>query len=227
MPITKWQYNNNGDRSEIIETIKQVDREGGFVIDIGGAKASLGNAVKVDLVYDQNEPEFPQQYWIQGNLNSFDRDAVDDIDSYARYYFAEKVPNHRPVFDYAVCAHTLEDLDWPSPLLARLPHVALKGYIAVPSIYFELMQVHGTLGFIHHQTLWEVQDGVLVGWWKIPFLLADEMKDKVDQKAREGYERGDRELEIWFEGDLPFRVEPLGPSMEAVKEKYHKLIERI
>jgi hypothetical protein len=223
MPITKWRYNSTGDRSEVVKEINECRSRGGLAVDFGGAKKTLDGLQGVDLVVDQAKPEWDQKRHLYRNLNDFGNQDVRDITE-LRYYLRDETASP---FDWAICTHTLEDLDWPGPLLRLLPQCAKRGYIAVPSIYFELMQVHGTLGFIHHRTVWEVLDGVLVGWWKIPFLLADEIRHKVDEKAIAGYNRGDRELEVWWEGDLPFGIEPLGPSMEVVKEKYHQLIERI
>jgi hypothetical protein len=188
--------------------------DAGLVLDVGGWAKPLPRADWViDLLpYDtrglygeaSDEPErFTRETWVQRDI--CDRDP---------WPFADDQ------FDFAVCAHTLEDVRDPVGVCRELSRVAKAGYVEVPAPVEELTWgIQGEwVGWTHHHWITELIDGELVFTAK-PHLLcakgrhlppgsADD-KDRVialhwdgSLKAREQVFVGADQFDPWLQGLL-------------------------
>jgi hypothetical protein len=127
------------------------------VVDVGGWAKPLPRADWViDLLpYEtrglygaSDEAErFTQETWVQRDI--CDRDP---------WPFADDQ------FDYAVCAHTLEDVRDPVGVCRELGRVAKAGYVELPAPVEELTWgIQGEwVGWTHHHWITELVDGELV-----------------------------------------------------------------
>ena len=107
-------------------------------------------------------------------------------------------------FDFAVCAHTLEDVRDPIWVCAELARVARAGYVEVPSIREELAWgVEGEwVGRHHHRWLVDAVDGGLEFVAK-PHDLPARPELHSDLAALEAGPEAARVTAVWWEGDLP------------------------
>lgn len=104
-------------------------------------------------------------------------------------------------FDFAVCAHTLEDVRDPVTVCRELARVARAGYIETPSrLEEQSWGVHGPwVGWSHHRWLVDVVDGGLRFVAKPGVLHA---WDHFPAGHWERLDEGDRVVELWWEGEL-------------------------
>lgn len=213
MPITKWQYNTDDNYPRVV---KQIQDNPGRVIEFGGAASRFYGKLKIDHCVDIQAP------WAEDTAVGHE---VCDLNN--GYCFDR--PGGNTPYKWALCTHTLEDLHWPIPLLDAMPFVAERGYISVPSAYIELTSWGGSLGFMHHRWIYTVDDRgskpVLVCWPKITVLRCDEFDPMRTRTAAKGTRKNQMELEIWWQGDLPYRVVSLGEDRDKVLNNYRSLIE--
>lgn len=97
-------------------------------------------------------------------------------------FSAENPLNWGPIFDYiakngefdfVICSHTLEDINYPEAVCSLINRVGSSGYIAVPSKYAELTAFECILqrykGYHHHRWIYQVKDNTFVGYPKMGF----------------------------------------------------------
>lgn len=193
-------YSSNPDRSYLLEKIT------GTTIDIGGAYRSFFSA---DAVLDFNEPTYKAK-WYKGNMNLPEawREVTEHVKKNGKY-------------DCAICTHTLEDISNPLFVCQMMERIAKKGLIIVPSKYTESGRMGNFFrGFIHHRWIWDVVEGKLTGYPKIPYFehpKFDALNGHPDKW----------ELVYWWEGKIDMRVvndDFLGPDNASVEGYYDKLI---
>jgi hypothetical protein len=183
------------------------------VLDVGGWAKPLPRADWViDLLpyetrglYGQasGEERFTAATWVQHDI--CDRDPWPFSDGQ---------------FDYAVCAHTLEDVRDPIGVCRELSRVAKAGYVEVPAPVEELTWgIQGEwVGWTHHHWITELIDDELVFTAKPHLLCAEgrhlpagaaEGKPRVLQlswtgevRAREQIFVGAEEFDPWLQGLL-------------------------
>lgn len=214
MPIKEWYYQKTNDRSRVIEAASGfplLHPKWSRVADVGGRWSPLHGKCRYDVYDHADKP--PEQdlgggKWTKCELNDL--------------WWSDRWDDEADFYGFALCSHTIEDLYWPQPVLEELPLMAKRGCVIVPSVYHELAQHHGTLGFVHHHWVWRVENGVLTGWPKIPYLCCPEIAPKVAEYAAKGVEEGKLELVVWWEDDLPFRLVELGPTHDEVCRKYRE-----
>jgi Methyltransferase domain len=109
-------------------------------------------------------------------------------------------------FDFAVCAHTLEDVRDPVWVCAELSRVARAGYVEVPALREELTWgVEGPYaGRHHHRWLVDRADGGLEFVLK-PHDLHAHPELHVALEDLEALPDRDRALALWWDGELPAR----------------------
>jgi hypothetical protein len=184
------------------------------VLDVGGWAKPLARADWViDLLpyatrglygEDSTEPErFSEETWIQHDICDRDPWPFDDDQ-----------------FDFAVCAHTLEDVRDPIGVCRELGRVARAGYVEVPAPVEELTWgIQGEwVGWSHHHWITEMADDELVFTAKPHLLCADgrhlppgsaEGQERVLKlqwrgavRAREQIFVGAEEFDPWLQGLL-------------------------
>jgi hypothetical protein len=103
-------------------------------------------------------------------------------------------------FDFAVCAHTLEDVRDPVWVCQELGRVAKAGYIEVPAPVEELTWgVHGEwVGWGHHHWICERDGGGLAFTFK-PHLLCAEGRH-LPRGTTQGLPPDELVLALWWEG---------------------------
>jgi hypothetical protein len=214
VPITAWQYNTDADHTRVVNWIKA---DPGKIIEFGGASSRYFGKLKIDHCVDIQAPWSPETAVTHEITNLNDGYCFD-------------CPDGKRPYKWAICTHTLEDLHWPVPLLETLSVVAEKGYLAFPSAYIEMTSWGGSLGFQHHRWIYTVDDRVaarpvLVCWPKVTLLCADEFKDARTRTAAKGTRKNQMELEVWYEGDLPYRVVEIAEDREKVLANYRSLVQ--
>lgn len=150
--MIKAQYRSDGWRPDLT---------GLKVIDIGGANSFA--AYTLDAVVDIREPLVKAKHNFV--FNSEDPSAwtpvIDHVVKFGKW-------------DYAICTHTLEDLNNPILTAAYIQEIAKRGLIVVPSKFRELSKFnHGGFdirGFVHHRWIWDILDGKLTAWPKQNFI---------------------------------------------------------
>jgi len=177
------------------------------VIDIGGT-INGWSAPVVDLVIDIN----PGPKTIQ----------VDICDP-AAWEPVLNLVEQQGKFDYAICAHTLEDVYDPFITLNMLPKIAKRGIIITPSIRTELSNVESSfyLGYIHHRWLFSSENNEMLVIPKLGMLEALARNKMVYEKDIE---------EIWYEWEdtISYKIfmnNYLGPDSKTVVKHYSKLID--
>ena len=117
-------------------------------------------------------------------------------------------------FDFAVCAHTLEDVRDPVWACQELARVARAGYVEVPSRLEE--QTYGFqgpwAGWGHHHWLVDLVDGGLEFVFK-PHVLHNRPSDHFPPAFLAGLTDAERVLCLWWEGGFAARERLLmGPG---------------
>ena len=108
-------------------------------------------------------------------------------------------------FDFAVCAHTLEDVRDPVVVCRELSRVARAGYVEVPAPVEELTWgVQGPwVGWGHHRWISELE-GAGLRFVAKPHLLPAEGRH-LPAGACEGLTPEQLVLQVWWEGEIPAR----------------------
>jgi hypothetical protein len=109
-------------------------------------------------------------------------------------------------FDFAVCAHTLEDVRDPIWVCSELIRVAKAGYIEVPSRLEE--QIYGIqgpwVGWGHHRWLTEVVDGRIDFVFKHHVIHGRE-SDHFPSRLWSALSEEEKVETLWWEGSFEFR----------------------
>lgn len=87
-------------------------------------------------------------------------------------------------FDFVICSHTLEDINYPKGTCGMINKIGKSGYIALPSKYSEFC-VHENKsnfgipykGYHHHRWVHQIKNNVLIGYPKMNFLEYVELND--------------------------------------------------
>jgi len=170
-----------------------------------------------DLVLDVGAwaHPFPRADWVidlmpyaTRGLYHYDRDAVDErftADTWVQRDVCDRGPwpFADDQFAFAVCSHTLEDLRDPVWVCAELSRVARAGYVECPSRAEEQAPaVEGPwAGRSHHR--WLIERDEATGG--LTFVFKHHVLDFDPRLQAERPEPGDRELTVFWEGELPAR----------------------
>ena len=141
-------------RRQLLERLGDDD----LVLDVGGWADPLARAdVVVDLMPYETRGLYEREGWIEPRDEGPERFSADtwiqrDVCDRDPFPFADDE------FDFAVCAHTLEDIRDPVWVCSELARVARAGYVEVPSRLEEQSAgVEGPwVGWGHHRWLIEV-----------------------------------------------------------------------
>lgn len=157
----------------------------GKVIDIGGATSYLDG--KLDAIIDITEPKSKSTYKFIGN--------IDEPEIW------EKVKAHvkqNGKWDYAICTHTLEDINNAPYAIKQIEQIAKAGLIIVPSKYRELSRFSGNFrGYIHHRWIFDIRNGEILALPKINY-IEDEYFNKAETELP-----NKEELIIEWENTIP------------------------
>lgn len=169
---------SNGCRDDVINYILQNKSMRTFnVVDVGGSHGSGWSLNYIDAIIDFND--------VPNNINNKKKikyfkcdithpDSWEDVLSYVK---------NNGKFDFCICTHTLEDIMNPVYVAEQIQKIANEGYVAVPSKHRELSRfekgINGYRGYIHHRWIFDIVDGVFVGYPKINYVDRNCMFDKI------------------------------------------------
>ena len=169
-----------------------------LVLDVGGWAKPLSRA---DWVLDLQPYETRGLYGQDGDRSrerfTADTWVVRDICAREPWPFADDQ------FDFAVCAHTLEDVRDPVWVASELSRVAQAGYVEMPAAIEELtLGVQGPwVGWGHHHWLCFVEDGGVTVVIKSHHLIKDGCH--LPRGTVKDLPPEERVASLWWEGTLP------------------------
>lgn len=130
----------------------------GRCIDIGGANSFAHGFL--DAVVDIRDPQASATHKFIGNID--EPEIWDKIMQHVAKYGK---------WDYAICTHTLEDINNPVYAARMIEQIANAGIIVEPSKYRELSRFSGSFrGYIHHRWIFDIRKGQLVALPKINYI---------------------------------------------------------
>ena len=137
------------------------------VIDIGGGENSWIGDWATHLVDKFVEPK--------NSSKSFGAQVFKvDIDDTKEWDLVLEDVEKNGLFDFAICSHTLEDVNNPQVACRMINQIAKSGYISMPSKYAELAIFEGKSGlryggYHHHRWIYQIRNNVLIGVPKMNF----------------------------------------------------------
>ena len=171
-----------------------------LVLDVGGWAAPIARA---DWVIDLMPYATRGMY---GEVNAAN-ERFDETTWVARDICArEPWPFEDDQFDFAVCAHTLEDVRDPVWVCDELTRVARAGYIETPSrLEEQTYGVHGPwVGWSHHHWLVELEGGTLTFVFK-SHVLHGRRDFAFRQGFAEGLDPAERVVALFWERTFEYR----------------------
>lgn len=212
--MIKWKYQSDGWRPD--------PKTLGKCIDIGGANSFAHGYL--DAVVDIRIPQASAKQRFIGNIDF--PDIWNEIKMWKAVDELNKMELNIGKWDYAICTHTLEDINNPLFVCKQMEQIASKGLIVIPSKFREFSRFNSFRGFIHHRWIFDVIDGVLTGFPKNNFIEEKEF-DAVND-GKQFYE----ELVIEWEGEIGMKLindgMPYGTAQisgdEHIRQLYRKLI---
>lgn len=210
--MIKISYGNTLDsRQRTLSKLQNLKKQGTYrVIDVGGTHGGGWSAPVADLIID---------------INASSPNAISiDICNSAAWKEVESIVDVLGKFDYAICTHTLEDLYDPVVTLSKLPRIAKRGIITMPSIITELSNVESSLwlGYIHHRWLFHEEDGKML---LIPKLSVLESMCK----NRFKFKPATSEIAYEWENEINYSMfmnNYLGPNVGTVIREFTKIIDK-
>lgn len=184
----------------------------GKIIDIGGANSFAHGYL--DAVVDIRQPQADAKHKFIGN-----------IDFIELWLQINQHCNKNDMWDYAICTHTLEDINNPMLTLKMLPFIAKRGLIIIPSKFRELtrFQPHG-IGFMHHRWIWDMLDGKLTAWPKQSFI--EGMQWNFSEFHEELIIEWEGTIEAeYINGGMPYGTESLSGEQHMI-ELYKQLLNK-
>lgn len=205
----------NGDRTPIVNFIKQKQAESNFtVIDVGGSFTGWSSPVITALV-DFNDPSLTNSRIKHFKVDITHPDSWKEILEYV---------DINGKFDFSICSHTLEDIINPGFVCEMLQKISKSGYIAVPSIHIEMARIEGAWrGFIHHRWFFVFENGIFTAYPKINCIEQMNVKD-VENRDPNYFD-----LSFIWNNTIPFQYlnnNYLGPSVDHVIQMYNNVFER-
>jgi len=185
----------------------------GKVIDIGGANSYLHG--KLDAVVDIRQPQASAIHTFVGNI-----DFPEIWDELLKH-----VKKHGK-WDYAVCTHTLEDINNPLLATQMIPEIANAGVIVVPSKYRELSRFSGTFrGYIHHRWIFDIRNDQLIALPKINYIedpIFDQMHLLLAEREELIYEWEGAINMRYLNDGMPYGTESMSGE-DHIKHLYNQL----
>ena len=211
---------SDGNREGVLEYIQTQRKQYGQtfrVVDVGASYNGWSLNV-VDAIIDFNDP--PNNKTIKHfKMDITHPDSWNGVLEYV---------DTMGKFDFCICTHTLEDIMNPGFVCEQISKIAHAGYIAVPSKYKELARFernsygHTYKGYIHHRWIFNMEDGVFVGYPKINYVENNSIFDTI---ADNDNRRSD--LSFYWKDRIDIRYlnhNFLGPNVDAVIGYYHRLL---
>ena len=202
----------NDSRQRTLNKLTKLRSEGSYtVVDVGGTHGGSWSSSVTDMVIDINAHG-------PGAMNL-------DICNYESWKELESMVAVTGKFNYSICTHTLEDLYDPIITLKKLPKIAERGIITMPSILTELSNIESSrwLGYIHHRWIFHEENGKML---IIPKLSL------IESVAKNRFKHKEHLSEIIFEWENEinydiFMNNYLGPNANIVLREFCKLIDKV
>ncbi len=209
---------SDGNRDNVIEYIQQNKSVRIFnVVDVGGSAGGWSSNY-VDAIVDFND--------IPGDTNNRIKHFKCDITHPSGWEELLLYVENNGKFDFCICTHTLEDIMNPVYVAEQIQKIAKEGYVAVPSKYRELSRFEkgssGYRGYIHHRWIFDMVDGVFVGYPKINYVDVASTFDKImdfDEKKSDLAFFWKDKIDITYVNN-----NYLGPSVDHVIGYYNALL---
>ena len=139
------------------------------ILDIGAGASSWSMGWATHIVDMFAEPKDKQKY-DDSKIQIFEFD-IDDTENW-NIVLDEIEKNGK--FDFVICAHTLEDINYPKGACNIINKIGKSGYIAMPSKYSEFCRHENKFGFPykgyhHHRWVYQIKNNVLIGYPKMNF----------------------------------------------------------
>jgi hypothetical protein len=187
-------------RARILETVP----DDALVLDVGGWADPLSRADWViDLMPYATRGLYQREGWAPADPEPERFDASTwierDVCDRAPFPFADGE------IDFAVCAHTLEDVRDPIWVCSELVRVARAGYIEVPSrLEEQTWGVHANcVGWAHHRWLIDVSAAAIEFALKLHSIHADP-RFTFPRELLESLTPEERVSELWWEESFGF-----------------------
>jgi hypothetical protein len=128
-------------------------------------------------------------------------------------------------FDFAICTHTLEDVCNPNLVCNMISKIAKKGFVSVPSKFYEFTRHEGPWrGWHHHRWIYDFKDKEIIVYPKLSFIDYIDKFNILEQKLNPSI---NGELQWFWQNELKINIvnnDWMGPSLSSVIEYYCGLL---
>lgn len=190
--MQKFQYGKQSEGVvELVSFLSEKRKNKNFrVIDVGGA---IGPYFwnHTDTILDWNEPAdsniwVPEEYGKAPSIYKGEFIQCDITNEVSWKKVLDKVSTEGK-YDFAICRHTLEDIENPRLVTDMLQQIAKAGFIAFPSKHMEMekgyyRELPKSRGAHHHRWIFITKNGKLYGLPKMGW--TDSIKDKDLKKMK-------------------------------------------
>lgn len=141
------------------------------ILDIGAGASSWSMEWVTHIVDLFVEPQDKKKY-----ENSDIKIFEFDIDDTVNWKVVLDDVKKNGKYDFVICSHTLEDINFPKGTCAIINKIGKSGYIALPSKYSEFCAHENKSnfgfpykGYHHHRWVHQIKNNVLIGYPKMNF----------------------------------------------------------
>lgn len=198
---------------ELVNYLKEKKQNQDFkVLDVGGAIGPYFWEY-TDMILDWNEP-LESNIWIPeeyGNPPKIYSGASIQNDITVEEGWTEllEIVSKSGKYDFAICRHTLEDIENPQFVTKKLQQVAKAGFVAFPSKFMEMekgfyRKFPKTRGMHHHRWIFATKNGKLYGLPKMGWtdLISDRNLKKMRTNNGKIDDPKDHELRFYWKDSI-------------------------
>jgi hypothetical protein len=168
MILRKNICKNNNDHQFVVDYIENNFPTNSRILDIGGA-ANCWAKKHVTHLADYFCDDSHRNEFTGTNIIFYDI----DIENYENWKPVFEDVEKNGLFDFVICTHTLEDLNYPENICKIINRIGKQGFISVPSKYSEYcifeshLNLNGHRGYHHHRWIYRLKNDILIGYPKM------------------------------------------------------------